>query len=140
LADVAPTVLDVVGIPYESSRFSGSSLLSVGKKTGPDERVLFADFQLYERELSSARRGPFKMVVEPNGQQAEFVTWRPAATADATPAGRAVAERALRTSLEEYARSAKERRGRLNAKIVDREKMLQTLRSLGYIRGSKGSK
>jgi arylsulfatase A-like enzyme len=137
LADVAPTVLDVVGIPYESSVFSGSSLLSVGEKTGPDDRVLFAGFQLYEQELSSARRGPFKMVVKPNGQQAEFSTWRPAATTDATPAGRAVAERALRTALAEYARSAKERRGGLNARTVDREKMLQTLKSLGYIRGPK---
>jgi arylsulfatase A-like enzyme len=136
LVDIAPTVVDIAGIPYEPSNFSGISLREVGERTGPDERVLFADFQLYNEELSSARRGPFKIIVHPESNRIEFLNWRAAAGAgNPDPASKEIAEQALRGAFQEYRRSSKERRKGLDSHAADREKMLQTLKSLGYVQG-----
>ena len=61
LVDLAPTVMDLVGEKWSADEFDGISLLD-----SPDQkttRTLFADYQAYEDELSSARRGPMKIVI-----------------------------------------------------------------------------
>ena len=63
LADIPPSVLDLLEIPYQAESFSGRSVANLDTAVDPERRSLFADFQLAGQSLSSVRRGPFKLII-----------------------------------------------------------------------------
>ncbi|MBI3736110.1 sulfatase-like hydrolase/transferase [Candidatus Sumerlaeota bacterium] len=63
LVDLFPTLMEAAGIKPDGLKLSGRSLLQMPTPPEADPRVSFADFQFYGDELSSARQGAFKLVV-----------------------------------------------------------------------------
>jgi arylsulfatase A-like enzyme len=140
LVDLFPTVLDVLGIDSGELGLSGRSLLAVANQPVAAQRVIFADYQLYDDELSSVREGPLKLVLNFTKSSAWLVDTSYGNTDEGEP-GQVIEDPAARQRLssafERYARSADTaRRAILSDRVVDQQDAHDRLRSLGYLSGA----
>jgi len=63
LADLAPTVLELLRLDARGQSMNGRSLPSVIGRQSDEQRYLFADYQLYGGATSSVRKGGRKLIV-----------------------------------------------------------------------------
>ena len=129
LADLAPTVLDVAGVGYDDSEFSGESLL---RPPAASERLHFADYQLYGSELASVRRGDLKLVIDL--ESGSSTLWRVRDYGIRTEIEDARLSEDLMKAYEKYLSVADEVRQDLELpELVDDDEALEALRELGYV-------
>jgi arylsulfatase A-like enzyme len=135
LADIPPSVLDILDIPYESESFSGRSVMKLDTDVDAESRSLFADYQLYGDSLSSVRRGPFKLIInfdKPKHALRKFGSERLAATGDSLEL-KTKAE--LTRTFEDYRTQAEMATEDLSpAGRIDHKEAIDALRSLGYVK------
>ncbi len=136
LVDIMPTILELAGRPPHDLGLDGRSLLSL-PPPGARDRPLFADYQLYDDELSSVRQADLKLVSNLTTGDAELYDLTlPLDEARGEPS-RAVdrsGERArLQRVLDNHAASAAEDAALLRSdQRVDQDAATEALRSLGY--------
>lgn len=133
ILDLPATVLDVAGL--ESAQAHGTPLTRVGTAS---ERVLFADSQLFFDELSTVRRGPFKLIIN-HDQGTENLYDLRLPRGDRGELDQKAADAAVRTELLEAFmtyRAAAERASEDLAfdQQIDQEEALERLRALGYVK------
>ena len=133
LVDLAPTLLDVAGINYEASSFSGRSLARLSNDK--NNRKLYADFQLYGTALSSVRRGPYMAIIDLDKNELFLGNWLSGARMEQDSPDRIALGRELQESFESYRQegtaAVTEHSGA--ARQVDQgARRAEQLRSLGY--------
>jgi arylsulfatase A-like enzyme len=130
LVDLTPTILDILKVPYDARVFSGPSLMEF-----PDEgipRYLVAEFQLYGAELASIRQGPFKLVLNLDTSETQFVDVR---LPDGNPDGWVEKAAELLTAFHQYEELHESAgSGRVPGHSVGAEESIRALRSMGYVK------
>jgi arylsulfatase A-like enzyme len=140
LVDVLPTVLDVAGIdPVPASdSLPGRSLLEIARRAPSREPLIIADYQFYGAPLASVRRGAYKLVFDPDGQDWELRETCLACRPDGDP-GTVVDDpdvlAELMGGLRAYLRGASTAAPELEStREVALEEVVRELESLGYVR------
>ena len=135
LVDLAPTVLSVAG----AKAVGGSPLHGLSLLDPPDaaaSRVLFADYQLNGDELSAARVGDHKLVVNWSRDERHLI--EPGEFPATVPESRwRVRKPLLQTSLEEafdtYVTDAESFSADVESEVeIDSEELEERLRAIGY--------
>jgi hypothetical protein len=128
LVDLHPTLLQALDVAGGAQALDGRSLLA----ELPEQRVLYADYQLYGDELSCARSAARKLVVDLTHERGEL--------RDIESAGEPVVEdEAARAALTEafgrYVESSAARSAGLESQMrADAEAVARALDALGYLR------
>ncbi|MFQ5416393.1 MAG: sulfatase [Myxococcota bacterium] len=133
VADVAPTILDAVGLGVPDG-IAGRSLWAVlsGHTQRAPSRVLFARGTLYGPELRAAIRWPFKLVERPEDGMVQLfdLDQDPAERVDLSESDRE-RTRELRSDLDQHIETGAHGR---RLEIVDPgSELLEDLRELGYV-------
>ena len=130
IADIFPTILDVLDIPSENDSVSGRSLFAANRQEG--RRHLFADFQLFADELSSVRWGLLKLIINLDRNTYRFVDLRAEANDGGTHCLESDECLELKEAFEHYEESTRKRTK--PPRSAAPEKALRVLKSLGYLR------
>lgn len=130
LTDLMPTILQLVGAPIELPSFAGRSLLDAVSEATTGERAFIADFQLYDDDLASVRRGDYKLVVNLSEQTSRTTRWR---TGDVLDPENDEQTALLAEVLAEYDREAALAIRSLETAPADTQDAIEALKSLGYI-------
>ena len=133
LVDITPTLLDFLEIPFNREGFSGRSLTDPEQEVGEDERYLFADFQLYGHSLSSIRSGPFKLIIDFDRNSSRLLDSRLHASFKEDEIVRREKTAELMRAFEAYVKSTAGADRAEFSDRVDRDEVLEALRSLGYV-------
>ena len=137
LVDLVPTLLEVAGAPSGNGLLHGTSLLALGDAAAARERPIFADYQLYDDELSSVRHGSRKLVVAVSGSERVLIDTERAALTETEAQARIEnpeTEAALTALYRSYVKRAREFSGGLESDhVVDPDEVLERLRDIGYV-------
>ena len=139
LVDLAPTILDLVGLNSSADRLDGISLLQASSNDGNESRTLFADYQLFGDELSSVRRGPIKLVINLTRNKDVLMDFSKPSSPTLGERGQMVMDLETRKSLRQaffvYELDSKKRsQGVKSQHIVDQNESVERLRSLCYLK------
>jgi arylsulfatase A-like enzyme len=140
LIDVAPTLLDLAGLPIPAS-FSGRSLRAVisGDDDGAwlEERPLYVDAPLVKSDVAALRRGPWKLIRSGRRSELYHLGDDPGETRDLA-SRQPQRARALRRELDDWIAALRTRaRTEGTLAVPSREshpaEQAEALRALGYV-------
>ncbi|MBN1355367.1 sulfatase-like hydrolase/transferase [bacterium] len=139
LIDIFPTVLSTAGIRDLPDYIHGE-VLPVSAVLEHAERTLFADYQLYDDELASVRKGPFKYIKN-LADEAETLVDTRLPPLENTETDRPVSGDDLKlhygmmfSDYMEKAAGMRAERNIVSEEIVDPGVSIEKLKALGYIR------